>query len=98
MARALQRHEQGTRELVGLTQDGQRALYCNTEAKTSVSVAFDKHDVYAVEDTLSRNVRDPGAWIDAYGDDLEWVLSRYSSDTTREISDTSRYRKREVRE
>jgi hypothetical protein len=96
MARVLQHYEQGTRELVGLAQNGNRALYCNTEAKTLVSVAFDKHGVYAVEDTLSRNVRDVEAWIDARGDDLEWVHPQYGSDTTREISDTFRYRKRGV--
>jgi hypothetical protein len=96
MARALQRYEQGTRELVGLAQNGRRALYCNTEARTLVSVAFDKHGVYAVEDTLSRNVRDAEAWIDVYGDDLEWVHPRYGSDTNPKIADTFRYRKRGV--
>ncbi len=80
MALALQRYEQGTRELVGLTRGGDRALYCNTEAKTLVSVAFDKHGVSAVDDTLARGVRDAAAWVEAVAPDLAWVHPRYDSD------------------
>ncbi|MFB6130352.1 MAG: hypothetical protein ABEJ28_05980 [Salinigranum sp.] len=81
MARALLRHERGTRELVGLTSDVERALYCNTAARRIVSVAFDKHGVYEAVEAVA-TVRDAAAWIDTCGESLAWTHPRYDSDTS----------------
>jgi hypothetical protein len=76
MAEALVRHEQGTRELVGLSENCDRALYCNTEAETIVAVEFDKHGVYEPGERIAE-VGDAGSWVDVYGGDLSWVHPRY---------------------
>lgn len=77
MARALLGCESDGRELVGVTADGDRALVYASAARTLVAVGVDRHGTGAVEATLARDLDDPGAWVDVYGDDLAWSHPRY---------------------
>jgi hypothetical protein len=78
MARRLLRHERGTRSLVGVTADGERAVYYAPSARTLVVVEFDADGVATtVQETLARDLDDPAAWVDVRGDDLAWVHPRH---------------------
>jgi hypothetical protein len=78
MARRLLRHERGTRSLVGVAADGERAVYYAPSARTLVVVAFDADGVgTTVQETLARDLDDPAAWVDVRGDDLAWVHPRH---------------------
>jgi hypothetical protein len=76
-ARALLARESDGREVVGVTDDGDRALVYVPAARTLVAVGVDRHGTGALEATLARDLDDPGAWVDVYGDDLAWVHPRY---------------------
>jgi hypothetical protein len=78
MARRLLGHERGPRSLVGVTADGECALYYAPSARTLVVVAFDADGVgTAVRETLARDLDDPAAWLAVHGDDLAWVHPRH---------------------
>jgi hypothetical protein len=78
MARRLLRHENGVRDLVGVTADGERALVYHRGARVLVAVRFDEHGVSAaVDETLVRDLGAPADWVTARGGDLAWVHPRY---------------------
>lgn len=80
MARGLLAHESELRELVGVTADGDRALFYGSTNRTLLAVGVDAHGVGSVERTLARDLDDPAAWLDVYGDDLAWIHPRYRRD------------------
>lgn len=77
MAENLFRFEDG-RDLVGIDQEAERAIYYEIASQSLVSVQFDKHGVYAgKQELLQRELNDPTAWVEAYGSGLVWVHPRY---------------------
>jgi hypothetical protein len=79
MARALLRYESGTRTLVGLTADASTALFCDGEAGTLTAVRVEERGVTATSEILSWGVHDAGAWVDLYGDHVDWIRPRYDA-------------------
>ncbi len=79
MARAVLRYESGTRTFVGLTADASTALFCDSDEGTLTAVRVEERGVTAATEILSWGVHEAGAWVDLYGDHLDWVLPRYES-------------------
>jgi len=78
MAKNLLRFAKG-RDLVGVGPEAQRAFYYELASRSIVAVQFDKHGVYrGQQELLQRELDDPGAWVEAYGDGLVWVHPRLS--------------------
>lgn len=79
MAKYLLRFEDG-RDLVGVGPNANRAIYYELASRSLVAVQFDKHGVYCgQQELLQRELDDPGAWVEAYGDGLVWVHPTISS-------------------
>lgn len=79
MAKNLLRFEDG-RDLVGVGPDATRAIYYELASRSIVAVQFDKHGVYrGQQELLHRELDDPRAWVEAYGEGLVWVHPRVSS-------------------
>lgn len=78
MATALFRYAAEGATLVALDGGGERAVFYDPNARTLTAIPFDEHgpDHPAAEQVLTR-LSDPAAWIDARGDDLEWIHPRY---------------------
>jgi hypothetical protein len=77
MAENLFRSEEG-RDLIGIGHEAERAIYYETASRSLVAVRFDKHGVYtSKQKLLQREIDDPTAWVEAYGDGLVWVHPRY---------------------
>ena len=77
MAENLFRFEEG-RDLVGIGQEAERAIYYETASRSLVAVQFDKHGVYAGEqELLQRDLDDPTAWVEGDGSGLVWIHPRY---------------------
>lgn len=82
MAKNLLRFEEG-RDLIGVGPDANRAIYYELASRSIVAVQFDKHGVYrGQQELLQRELDDPGAWVEAYGNGLVWVHPRLSPDTS----------------
>lgn len=78
MAENLLRFADG-RDLVALRGNAERAIYYELASRSLVAVRFDKHGVYVEgRELLQREIDDPTAWIDAFGDGLAWIHPRYS--------------------
>ncbi|MEF8800163.1 MAG: hypothetical protein V5A38_01930 [Halolamina sp.] len=78
MARALLRMERDGKDLVGLTDDHERAVYYSSAGRTLRGYAFDKHGVREAEfDTVWRLLSDAASWVDAHQDQLDWIHPHY---------------------
>jgi hypothetical protein len=78
MASAVFRHARGSTALVGLDDGGERAVFYETNARTLVAVPLDEHGLdHAGAERRWNRLGDPTAWVDARGDDLDWVHPRY---------------------
>ena len=77
MAAALLRTESATRDLVGLTDDAQRAVYWSLPADAIVATRFDRHGVAGRYETLHQPISDATDWLSVHGDRLAWVHLRY---------------------
>jgi len=77
MARALLRVDSTTRELVGLTDDANEAIYWSRPADAIVAARFDKHGVTEQSETLCQPVSDASDWVAVHGDELGLVHPRY---------------------
>jgi hypothetical protein len=78
MAQDLLRYAAGSRELVGLVEDGDRAVFYTANTRLLVAVAFDEHGVEAGTARQEWSpVSDPTAWVHADQVDLVWQHPRY---------------------
>lgn len=78
MAGALLRLERDGKDLVGLVDDRQRAVYYSSAGRTLRAYAFDKHGVREADvDTLWRVLSDAASWVDAHRDELDWIHPHY---------------------
>lgn len=78
MAQALLRMENDGKDLVGLTDDHERAIYYSSTGRTLQGYAFDKHGVREAEfDTVWRLLSDAASWVDAHQDQLDWIHPHY---------------------
>lgn len=78
MARAIFRHATGANTLVGLGEDGERAVFYQANARTLVAVPLDEHGLHHDDsERLWNRLTDPTGWIDAHGETLAWVHPRY---------------------
>lgn len=74
MAESLVRKSRTGKQLVGLVDCCQRAVFYSPSGRTLVAYRFDKHGVYESDyDTLWRLLGDAASWVDAHRDDLDWV-------------------------
>lgn len=73
MAQNLLRFAKGG-DLLAVGPDARRAMYYELVSRPIVAVQFDKHGVYrGQQELLQRELDDPGAWTEAYGDGFVWV-------------------------
>jgi len=78
MAQALLRMEGNGKDLVGLVDDRQRAVYYASTGRTLRAYAFDKHGVRETDtDTVWRLLSDAASWVDAHQDRLDWIHPHY---------------------
>lgn len=91
MAAAALRHETGLRELVGLVDGAERAVYYCGASRTVVAIPLDADGLATDESTLRwRFVGDAASWVDASRDELDWRHPRY--DWLGDAGDAWRYR------
>lgn len=73
----LEREHTGT-DLVGLTDDHQRAVYYSTTGRSLTGYAFDEHGVREADiDSVWRLLSDAASWVDAHQDELDWIHPHY---------------------
>lgn len=78
MATAVFRHARGSKALVGVESGGERAVFYEANARSLTAVPLDEHGLdHARAESLRNGLDDPTAWVDARGDELEWVHPRY---------------------
>lgn len=64
--------ERDGKDLVGLVDDRQRAVYYASTGRTLCAYAFDKHGVREADfDTVWRVLSDAASWVDAHQDRLD---------------------------
>jgi hypothetical protein len=74
MVEALLRERRTGRQLVGLVENHQRAVFYSPVGRTLVAYRFDRHGLCESDhDTLWRLLGDAASWVDAHRDDLDWV-------------------------
>jgi hypothetical protein len=78
VATDLIRHERGGRTLVGLDEDGDRAIFHDGRARTLRAVPVEDTGLSrALGETLHRDLQAVEAWVRRHGDGLEWIHPRY---------------------
>jgi len=78
MTQALLRRENDGADLVGLTEDHNRAVYYSNTGRTLQAYAFDKHGVDDADtETLWRLLSDAASWVDANQNELDWIHPHY---------------------
>jgi len=75
MAHALLRVESDGKDLVGLVDDHQRAVYYSTTGRSLKGYAFDEHGVREADiDSVWRLLSDAASWVDAHQEDVRDCL------------------------
>lgn len=78
MAQALLRKDRSEKQLVGLDDDCERAVYYSPDERTLKGYQFDKHGVSGTEFvTRWRLLSDAASWVDAHQDDLDWIHPQF---------------------
>lgn len=78
MAEHLLQRDSELRKLVGVIDDGQRAVYYNVFSRRLVSIQFGAHGLDDDQrDTIWGNLGDPAAWIDHNQQKIDWLHPRY---------------------
>ena len=78
MAHALLRVESDGKDLVGLVDDHQRAVYYSTTGHSLKGYAFDEHGVREADvDSVWRLLSDAASWVDAHQEELDWIHPHY---------------------
>jgi hypothetical protein len=78
MTQALLKKEHNGTDLVGLTEDHQRAVYYSSNGRSLKGYAFDKHGVHEGDvDVIWRLLSDAASWVDANQDELDWIHPHY---------------------
>ncbi len=78
MTQALLRVESDGKDLVGLIDDHQRAVYYSSTGRSLKGYAFDKHGVREADmDSVWRLLGDAASWVDAHQEELDWIHPHY---------------------
>lgn len=78
MAVAVFQYATGRTALVGLVDDCERAVFYEGDAHALTAVPLDEHGLdHGAGERLWNRLSDPTTWVDARGDDLDWIHPRY---------------------